>query len=342
MPQARWNAIGAACGITRTPYWRIRLRHALADAARGYDWPLVLDILSTHRDLVNASRPGGAARYAPLHQAAHGGAPAPVVRRLIEMGAWRTLRTRQGERPLDIAHRRGHLALSDLLLPVYKRRRIPPHVLGRVQKHFHTLIRRYPAGRTPSLRLPVLEPLLELGRESVYFEVPGMFGGFTYYLADDGTVPKLMVERFSRVLDCSRFEITPRGWTPVDSSDVESPQRPPASCAPARSPAAVRRDPVRARSQGERRVPALAAIRLANGGTGYVELSPAGRHRLAGLEGEVLQLSNADVVERHRHPQGIRCMSLNRLMRLRAEERTRRPAGTVCRESEANGRPRDK
>ena len=174
----------------------------------------------------------------------------------------------------------------------------------------------------------------------MYFEVPGMPGGFTYYLADDGTVPKLMVEGFSRVLDCSRFEITPRGWTPVDVSDGRLPRRRPAICAPGRSPAAVRRDPVRARSQAERPAPALAAIRLANGDTGYVELSPAGRHRLAGLEGEVLQLSNADVVERHRHPQGIRCMSLNRLMRRREEERTRRPAGAVHRESEADGRPR--
>ena len=163
MPQARWNRSDAACGITRAPRWRIRLRHTLADAARGYDWSRVLQILSNHRDLVNVSRPGGRARYAPLHQAAHGGAPAPVVQRLIEMGAWRTLRTRRGERPLDIAHRRGHLGLRALLLPVYKRRCIAPDVLDRVQRHFHALIRRHPAGREPSLRLPELEPLLELG-----------------------------------------------------------------------------------------------------------------------------------------------------------------------------------
>ena len=67
--------------------------------------------------------------------------------------------------------------------------------------------------------------------------------------------------------------------------------------------------------------PALAFVRLANGETGYVELSPAGRQRLRELpEGTILQFANADVVERHRHPQGIEWMSLNRLLRLRDEE----------------------
>ena len=67
--------------------------------------------------------------------------------------------------------------------------------------------------------------------------------------------------------------------------------------------------------------PALASVRLANGETGYVELSPAGRQRLRELpEGTILQFANADVAERHRHPQGIEWMSLDRLLRLRDEE----------------------
>lgn len=73
--------------------------------------------------------------------------------------------------------------------------------------------------------------------------------------------------------------------------------------------------------------PALASVRLANGGTGYVELSLAklaGRQRVRELrEGTNLQFNSADVVERHRHPHGIKWMSLNRLMRLRDEERAR-------------------
>lgn len=114
---------------------------------------------------MNSGRPAGRARYAPLHQAAHGGAPAPVVRRLLEMGAWRTLGTRRGERAGDIAGRRGHRALIPLLTPVYRSSRIAQDVLDRVQGHFHALIKAYPAGRKPFLRLPELKPLLGLGQE---------------------------------------------------------------------------------------------------------------------------------------------------------------------------------
>ena len=75
----------------------------------------------------------------------------------------------------------------------------------------------------------------------------------------------------------------------------------------------------------------LASMRRANGTIGYVELSPAGRCRRAGSEGEVVQVSTADVVERHRHAQGIKCMSLERLMRLREEEGKRRPGRSTSR-----------
>ena len=73
--------------------------------------------------------------------------------------------------------------------------------------------------------------------------------------------------------------------------------------------------------------PTLASTRLPNGETGYVELSPTGVRRLAGGEGSIVRLSNADVATRHRHPQGIKWMSLNRLMRLREEERERSRLG---------------
>jgi len=55
--------------------------------------------------MVNSTRPGGKSLYAPLHQAAYGDAPPEVVRRLIDLSAWRTLQNSHGERPLDIAAR---------------------------------------------------------------------------------------------------------------------------------------------------------------------------------------------------------------------------------------------
>ena len=41
--------------------------------------------------------------FAPLHQAAHGRAPAAVVRQLLDLGAWRSLRTAGGQTAHDIA-----------------------------------------------------------------------------------------------------------------------------------------------------------------------------------------------------------------------------------------------
>ena len=197
----------------------------MADAARNYEWPRLIRILDDHPDCVNASRPGGRARYAPLHQAAHGGAPASVVRRLLDLGAWRTLRTRRGERPVDVARRRRHDSLIPLLTPVYRRRRVPHAALERMQRHLHAVIREHPAGQAACLRLPEIEPLLETDRERVYFEVPGMFGGFEYWLEDDRIVPRLLVKTFRRIIDRElRYEITPRGWRIVDDSDNGGPE----------------------------------------------------------------------------------------------------------------------
>ena len=316
----------------------------------------MLGILDGHPDCVNASRPGGRTRYAPLHQAAHGGAPVPVVRRLLAMGAWRTLRTCRGERPVDIARRRGRLRLIPTLTPVYRRRRVPLDVLRCMQRHLHAVIREHRPGRAPSLRLPEIEPLLEMGRDRVYFEVPGMYGGFEYWLEDDGVVPRLLVETFRRIVSRDlRYEVTPRGWRIVGDFNnggpefrlVSIPSPAPPSTAPAgrartrgplrtparaggstppgggRTPSRILPplgEPAGRPEPGRVESPAIASIRLASGDTAYVELSREGRRRLAAAEGTVVQLSDRDVAERHRDEKGIRWMSLNRLMRLRGEE----------------------
>ena len=275
MTQARWNGVDGLDERTRAPYWRIGIRHDLADAARSYDWPRVLGILDDHPDCVNASRPGGRACYAPLHQAAHGGASVPVVRRLLRMGAWRTLRTRSGERPIDVARWRGHHDLVPLLTPVYRRRRVPLDVLRRMQRHLHAVFREHRPGRAPCLRLPEIEPLLEMGRERVYFEVPGMYGGFEYWLEDDGADPRLHVRTFRRIINCDlRYEVTPRGWRLVGEFDrgqeflpVLSPSTMPRPTAPAGP---------RSRAQGPGRPPSRAALRWRSvaGGCPSVCLSP--------------------------------------------------------------------
>ena len=75
-------------GITRSETLNesaANARSALAEAAKGYNWSRVFELVSEHNELVNSCRPGGKSLYAPLHQAAHGGAPVDVMKQLIEM-----------------------------------------------------------------------------------------------------------------------------------------------------------------------------------------------------------------------------------------------------------------
>jgi hypothetical protein len=199
------------------------VRQDLADAARNYDWPRVIAILAEHQELVNSTRPDGPSLYAPLHQAAHGGAPTEIVLRLIGLGAWRTLQNARGERPIDIAERRGHSHLLTVLTPEIKRR-VPLGVLLKIQEHFHAVIQGRAKNEVQqhALRLPELEPLLEFDDLRVWFAVPGMYGGFRYRLEVEGVEAKLVSESWSRVVQGSgeRHEITSAGSKLVEKGFV--------------------------------------------------------------------------------------------------------------------------
>lgn len=204
-------------GVTRPEplsEWARAARQRIADCGRTYDWSGLLSAVEQHPRFVNAARPGGRSLYAPLHQAAHGGAPVAVVERLLALGSWRTLRTADGERPVDIAARRGHTHLTALLTPVLLRS-LPAATLAVLQEHLHAVIRgrAEPMIREYALRLPELEVLLELPTPGLRFPVPGMYGGFGIRLdAIDGD-PVLIVESWSRIVDGSgqRHVISPHG-----------------------------------------------------------------------------------------------------------------------------------
>ena len=198
-------------------------RHQLAEAAKTYDWARVLALLEELPQLINASRPGGLSLYAPLHQAAHGGAPPDVARKLIELGAWRSLQNAKGERAVDIAEKRCHRALIDTLTPDL-RRRVPLGILLKIQSHFHAVIRGRAAREIEhyGLRLPDLEPLLELDRGPIWFPVTGMAGGFAYDLVAEGVEAKLETKSWCRIVAGSgeRHEITSRGSRLVEKGFV--------------------------------------------------------------------------------------------------------------------------
>ena len=115
---------------------------------------------------------------------------------------------------MDVAGRRGHRHLLRLLAPDY-RHHVPREVLSNVQAHFHAVIR----GRAEHLvdeqrlRLPQLEPLLELDKPEMWFAVPGMAGGFSYRLESEGIHARLVSSSWCRMVGGSgqRHEITSHG-----------------------------------------------------------------------------------------------------------------------------------
>ncbi len=213
-------------GITKSEVLRddeAAIRHNLADAAKAYNWKKTLEILNKRPDLINVTRPDGRSLYTPLHQAAHGNAPVQVVQQMIAMRGWRTLKNADNERPVDIARKKAHQHLIELLEPVYKIY-VSQETLASIQKHFHAIIR----GRTDDLveksglRLPELEPLLELEQPQMWFPIPGMYGGFSYWLNGEGENVKLISESWCRVVGGSgqRHEITGKGGKLVDEGFV--------------------------------------------------------------------------------------------------------------------------
>lgn len=214
------------CGTTRAKGmsdWYLKARHEVSDAAKAYEWDRLFSVLNEYPDLVNATRPKGRSLFTPLHQAAKGGASNEVIFQLIARGAWRTIENEFGERPVDVASRCGHLNLISELEPVLKRV-VPAGVLRKIQENFHAVIRGR-AGKLvlkEKLRLPELSTLLEIDSGSIWFMVPGMYGGFSYWLEDSGVNANMIVESWCRVEGGSgqRHAITSRGFDLIDEGFV--------------------------------------------------------------------------------------------------------------------------
>ncbi len=212
-------------GIT-DPRHRGERGQALADAARDADWSRVFRLLDEEPEGVNWPRPGGASWYAPLHQAAWHGAPADVAEGLVSRGAWRMLRTARGERALEVAQRREHSHLVSVLTPKVRHEVSLPLLLA-LQRRFHDLIRDRASDdllRRHRLRLPELEPLLELSEPVMWFRALGTGGLFRFHLEGEGDRTRLIVGSGSRFVEGSeqRHEITAAGVKLVWREELQS------------------------------------------------------------------------------------------------------------------------
>lgn len=196
--------------------WYLKERDRLSDLARDADWDGLFEELGKNPRRVNFARPGNRSGFAPLHQAAWHGADTAVVSRLIAYGAWRTQRTRDGRRPVDIARERGHSHLLELLEPVAVRQL--PGPVDVLERHFHAMLRERTGRCFDEIEhlLPPLAPLTEGPDVRVFFRVAGMMGGFHYRLHAD----IVHVNGSSRMdADSGDFyHVTPDGWTKIPYS----------------------------------------------------------------------------------------------------------------------------
>lgn len=212
-------------GVTQKNVYSVDINNHLAnitELSKRSNWQGLFDILKDESKYVNFFNPSEDLWYAPLHYAAEEGASDIIIRKLIEMGSWRTLRTAKGERAVDIVARKGHTNLVDILKPVLHYS-IATDRLAQMQKYFHkyiirrteTLVKDY------KLRLPDLEPLLEMRNSKIWFPVPGMMGGFSYWIEEKEDGFKLLCNNWSRMDGTIyHYEISSDG-TETESIDEE-------------------------------------------------------------------------------------------------------------------------
>ncbi|KAJ7310631.1 hypothetical protein DFH08DRAFT_898644 [Mycena albidolilacea] len=126
-----------------------RTRRELSDAAYCYlqsDLHAVLNYARTeyNQDWVNSIRLASGSNYpsgyAPIHQAAWQGVSVEEVQRLLDLGAWRTLRTIKSDlTPLDIARQFRHIHLYDILAPVI-RHPLPSKTILKLEESLNNVI----------------------------------------------------------------------------------------------------------------------------------------------------------------------------------------------------------
>lgn len=168
----------------------------LADAAKAGRWDTVFDLVEN--DLwgdPNRWRIDGRSWFAPLHQVAWHGAPVDVAERLLRAGAWRSLRTADGDRPIDIARRRGH----DHLLETLAVRDLSTGAQAKYAAWDSRLVDLI-AERTRMLdpvrfRPVPTELMVSEQMENLWVSYPGMYGGFNLFVHRG----RLLVESWSRI-----------------------------------------------------------------------------------------------------------------------------------------------
>lgn len=158
-----WDAVLERTDLEPTV---LALRDAFSDAVEQGHWAHVATLLDrTDDDLPaalspNALRPGDGSGTAPLHHAARQGAHPDVVDELVARGAWRTLRSADGETAEAVARRLGHASLAERLRPEPVTA-LDDEAVADIETFLHALVEVRTRRLDRPLRPPQLGPLLE-------------------------------------------------------------------------------------------------------------------------------------------------------------------------------------
>jgi hypothetical protein len=176
------------------------------------DWAALVKQIEERPMLVNTIYRRGRSTFHLLHEVVRHDVPRSVVHDLVKLGAFKTVKDSSGRRPVDIARKSG---FDDLVIPL-KTEALHPgdrKNLAYIQELFHGLIRAFMlAYKAPTdLRLPPLSILTEGWNTKVWFPIPGMYGGFHFWLDSDDNGTFLIADSWCRVCGGSemRHRITP-------------------------------------------------------------------------------------------------------------------------------------
>ena len=101
---------------------------------------------------------------------------------------------------------------------------VPQKTLQTIEYYFHEVIRQRADEliEEHNLELPKLSVLLHGKKNKAWFPVPGMYGGFSYWLEGEGDGIKLISESWCRIVGGSgeRHEVTAAGSRLVDEGFV--------------------------------------------------------------------------------------------------------------------------
>lgn len=158
----------------------VKARDALTDAAKSGDWRRTLSqVRNDYTVGVNTWRIGGESLFTPLHHAAYLGAPKETVSELLTLGGVRSLPTAHGELPIDLAKRRGHDHLVQLLDPFYRPGTPIGDDLSKINDNLNELLSVLTADFRGEHKLRPFDIRLiqeEGGPVEASFTAPGMYG----------------------------------------------------------------------------------------------------------------------------------------------------------------------